>query len=111
MQPDGQLDFAHSDRKRHSQTLTDKYDAHYIVAYITCSSQVELKFPSPFCFCVAHIFIKCNIKCNNGWLGKLFTISGEANRGALRPVMVCGVQTGVAALVLDGDRLDGELTD
>lgn len=41
----------------------------------------------------------------------MFTIGGEANRGALGPVGVCGVQTGVAALVLDGDGLDGELTD
>lgn len=44
-----------------------------------------------------------------GWEKKMFTIGGEANRGALLPFRMCGVQAGVAALVLDGDRLDGEL--
>ncbi len=41
----------------------------------------------------------------------MFTIGGEANRGALLAFSMCGVQAGVAALVLDRDRLDGELTD
>lgn len=41
----------------------------------------------------------------------MFTIGGEADRGALLPLGMSTVQTGVAALVLDGDRLDGELTD
>lgn len=41
---------------------------------------------------------------------KKITIDGEANRGALRPVGICVVQAGVAALILDSDRLDVELT-
>lgn len=44
------------------------------------------------------------------WERLFFTISGEANRGALLPFSMHGVLAGVAALVLDGDRLDGELT-
>lgn len=40
----------------------------------------------------------------------MFTIGSEANRGALWPVGMSGVQAGVAALILDSDRLDGELT-
>lgn len=39
----------------------------------------------------------------------IITIGGEANGGALRSIRVCVVQAGVAALVLDSDRLDGEL--
>lgn len=41
----------------------------------------------------------------------MFTIGGEADRGALLPLGMSTVQAGVAALVLDVDRLDGELTD
>lgn len=40
----------------------------------------------------------------------MFTKGGEANCGALWPVGMCGIQAGVAALILDSDRLDGELT-
>lgn len=40
----------------------------------------------------------------------MFTISGEADRGALWSVRIRAVHTSVAALILDGDRLDGELT-
>lgn len=40
---------------------------------------------------------------------EMVTIGGEANGRALRPVRMCVVQAGVAALVLDSDRLDGEL--
>lgn len=40
----------------------------------------------------------------------IFTIGGKANCGALLPFNMRGVQAGVAALIRDGDRLDGELT-
>lgn len=40
----------------------------------------------------------------------MFTIGSEADRGALLPFRMCAVQASVAALVLDGNRLDGELT-
>lgn len=39
----------------------------------------------------------------------MFTIGGEANHGALQPIGLCVVHAGVAALILDGDGLDGEL--
>lgn len=40
----------------------------------------------------------------------MITVSGEADGGALWPISVCAIHTGVAALILDGDRLDGEPT-
>lgn len=40
----------------------------------------------------------------------MITVSGEADGGALWPISICAVHTSVAALILDGDRLDGELT-
>ena len=40
----------------------------------------------------------------------MITVSGEADGGALRPVSMSAVHTSVAAFILDGDGLDGELT-
>lgn len=39
----------------------------------------------------------------------MFTIGCQAHGGALVPLRMCGVQAGVAAFVLDGNGLDGEL--
>lgn len=39
----------------------------------------------------------------------IFTKSGEADGGAFWPIRICVVDTSVAAFILDGDRLDGEL--
>lgn len=40
----------------------------------------------------------------------MFTISGEAGGGALWPVRISAVDARVAALILDGHRLNGQLT-
>lgn len=39
----------------------------------------------------------------------MITVGGEADGGALWPIRICAEHTGVAALILDGHRLDGEL--
>lgn len=44
------------------------------------------------------------------WEKQVPTIGGETNRGALRPIGMGFIHAGVAALILDGNGLDGELT-
>lgn len=55
--------------------------------------------------------IMCKIITSDScvWKTSVYTIGGEANCGTLWFVRVRVVQAGVAALVLDGDGLDGEL--